>query len=155
MGKAEKKSHKFTDEELARVTQYFEILIEIDQEEKARFNRLEKDPKGFSMLGEGRNCSLCKQCVYKDGWFDKWGFKCLNCQNAIDKRIIPGSVCRDWENKKSITDFSLAMELGVDIHKIRKLIREGKIIGRRIPDGPYIILRKDNPGISDVLISLK
>ena len=154
MSKTEQEPYKFTDEELKRLTQYFELLIEIDQAERSRFRRLEHEPKGFSMPGEGRCCSLCKQCVYKDGWFDKWGFKCLNCQNAIDKRIIPGSVCRDWENKKAITDFSLAMELGVDIHKIRKLIREGKIIRRRIPNGPYIILRKDNLNLSNILAGL-
>jgi hypothetical protein len=97
------------------------------------------------MSGEGRNCSLCERGVYENGWFDKWGFKCLNCQNAVDKHKIPGSLCRDWDHKKSITDTALAMKLGVNVHKIRKLIREGKIIGRRIPNGPYIILRKDNP----------
>lgn len=142
------KQRKLTDEELKRLVQYFEILIEIDQSEKARFRRLEQEPKGFSMLGEGRSCSLCKQSNHHDGWFDKWGFKCLNCQNAIDKRIIPGSICRDWDNKKSIVDSALSMELGISINKIRKLIREGEIIGRKIPNGPYVILQKDNPKFS-------
>lgn len=154
MTKNEQKPHKFTDEELKRVVQYFEILIEIDQAEKARFRRLDQEPKGFSISGEGRSCSLCKQSIHNEGFFDKWGFKCLNCQNAIDKRIIPGSVCRDWENKKSIADTNLAMELGISIHKIRKLIRERKIIGRRIPSGPYIILQKDNPNLSNILADL-
>ncbi len=144
MTKNEQKTHKFTDEELKRLAQYFNILIEIDQAEKARFRRLEQEPKGFSMPGEGRSCSLCRQSIHNESFFDKWGFKCLNCQNAIDKRIIPGSVCKDWDNKKSITDAALAMELGISMHKIRKLIREGKIIGRKVPNGPYLILDKDN-----------
>lgn len=147
----ELKQRKLTDEELKRVAQYFEILIEIDQAEKARFRKLEQEPKGFSMPGEGRSCSLCRQSIHNEGWFDKWGFKCLKCQNAIDKRIIPGSVCRDWENKKSIADTTLAMELGISIHKIRKLIREGKIIGRKVPNGPYVILRKNNPNLKLIL----
>jgi len=148
------KQRKFTDEELKRVAQYFEILIEIDQAEKARFRRLEQEPKGFSLLGEGRSCSLCKQSIHNEGFFDKWGFKCLNCQNAVNKRIIPGSVCRDWDNEKHITDTTLAMELGISIHKIRKLIRERKIIGRRVPNGPYIILRKDNPSLRQILAKI-
>lgn len=155
MTKNEQKPHKFTDEELKRVVQYFEILIEIDQSEKARFRRLEQEPKGFSIPGEGRSCSLCKQSIHNEGWFDNWGFKCLNCQNTINKRIIPGSVCKDWDNKKSITDSALAMELGISIHKIRKLIREGKIIGRRVPNGPYIILRKDNKNLHKILIEIE
>lgn len=154
MTKNEQKTHKFTDEELKRVVQYFEILIEIDQAEKARFRRLEQEPKGFSILGEGRSCSLCKQSIHNEGFFDKWGFKCLNCQNAITKRIIPGSVCKDWDNKKSITDSTLAMELEINIREIRKLIREGKIIARRVPSGPYIILQKDNPNLSNILADL-
>lgn len=145
MTKNEQKPHKFTDEELKRLVQYFEILIEIDQAEKARFRRLEQEPKGFSLLGEGRSCSLCRQSIHNEGFFDKRGFKCLNCKNAVVKRIIPGSVCRDWDNKKSIIDTSLAIELGISVHKIRKFIHERKIIGRRIPNGPYIVLQKDNP----------
>ena len=151
MTKNEQKPHKFTDEELKRVAQYFEILIEIDQSEKARFRRLEQEPKGFSIPGEGRSCPLCRQSIHNEGFFDRWVFKCLNCQNAIDKRIIPGSVCKDWENKKSIADTALAMELEISIHKIRKLIREGKIIGRHIPNGPYMILMKDNPNLKNIL----
>jgi len=147
----ELKQRKLTDKELKRVAQYFEILIEIDQAEKARFRRLEQGPKGFSMPGEGRSCSLCRQSIHNEGFFDKWGFKCLNCQNAIDKRKIPDSVCRDWDNKKFITDTTLAMELSVSIQKIRKLIYERKIIGRRIPNGPYIILRKNNSDLKDII----
>jgi len=148
----EQKAHKFTDEEIKRLAQFFDILIEIDTKEKARFRRLEQEPKGYSMSGEGRNCSLCGRGVCEDGWFDKWGFKCLNCQNAIDKRRIPGSLCRDWEHERSITDTALAIELGINVQTIRKLIREDKIIGRKIPGGPYIILRKDNPDLKNVLV---
>jgi len=82
MTKNEQKPHKFTDEELKRVVQYFEILIEIDQAEKAKFRRLEQEPKGFSMPGEGRSCSLCRQSIHNEGWFDKWGFKCLKCKKS-------------------------------------------------------------------------
>lgn len=72
------------------LVQFFEVLIKIDQEELARKNRLNDEPKGFSMLGEGRNCSLCGDGVYGGyGWYDKWGFKCTNCQDAINKERYP------------------------------------------------------------------
>lgn len=136
-----------------RLVDYFNLLIEIDQREKARYAKLKKLPEGFPVDGEGRPCGLCFQPVYGDssGWFDKWGFKCSNCQDAIDKRKIPGSLCGDFEHKKSIPDTVLAMELGIKVGVIRKYIREGKITARRIPNGPYVILQKDNPSLIEIL----
>ena len=129
-----------------------DVLIQSEFEERQRKARLEKEPKGFAMAGEGRNCSLCKQTVYnKDGWYDKWGFKCPACQNAVSKRIVPGSLCRDHDNEKYITESSLAWKTDLHTQTIRKLIRQGKIKARQIPKGASIILRKDNPNISDIL----
>lgn len=131
---------------------FFEVLIEIEQKERARKRRLETESKGFSMSGKGRNCGLCGRGVYdEDGWYDKWGFKCMNCQKAVDKKQIPGSLCGDYDHKKCITDSSLSYKSGLHVQTIRKLIRHGKINARPIPQGPYTILRKDNPGILKVL----
>lgn len=45
-----------------------DILMQSEFEERQRKSRLEKEPKGFAMAGEGRNCSLCKRSVYgEDG----------------------------------------------------------------------------------------
>jgi len=134
------------------LVRYLKVLIEMDQADKERKHRLEAEPKGFSMPGNGRNCSLCRQGVYEDsGWYDKWGFKCMNCQKAVDKKQIPGSLCRDYKNEKCITDSDLSYKSKLHVQTIRKLIRQGKIKAREIPHGPYMILRKDNPNILDVL----
>ena len=156
MAKVEQKPHEFTEEERQRLVDFMDILIQIDQKEKARFARLKDEPNGFAMAGEGRDCGLCGMSVWDktDGWFDKWVFKCRNCQDAVNKRKIPGSLCGDWRHKKSIPDTTLAMKLGVSVHTIRKQIREGKIIGRKIPGGPYMILRKDNPNLQVETIAL-
>lgn len=69
----------------------------------------------------------------------------------MNKRKIPGSLCGDYDHKKSISDTDLAMKLGVKVTTIRKYIREGKIVGRRIPHGPFVILRKDNPNLRVIL----
>ncbi len=105
------------------------------------------------MAGEGRDCGLCGMSVWDkaDGWFDKWGFKCRNCQYAVNKRRVPASLCRDYKHEKAIPDTTLATKLGVKVHTLRKYIREGKVVGRRIPNGPYMILRKDNPNLSESL----
>lgn len=98
--------------------------------------RLKKEPKGFAMAGKGRSCSLCCRSVHEtDGWYDKWGFKCSNCQAAIDKKIIPGSLCGDWDHKKYMTDSTLSWKTGLHIQTIRKLIRKDKIRARQIPNG--------------------
>lgn len=134
------------------LVRFFEVLIEIDQKEQARKRRLETEPKGFAMPGKGRNCSFCGRSVYEeDGWYDKWGFKCLNCQKAVDKKQIPGSLCGDYDHKKCITDSDLSYKSKLHVQTIRKLIRQGKIKARPIPQGPYMILRKENPNILGVL----
>ena len=65
MAKKQKLEHKFTDEEIKRVAQYMDVLIQIDQQQKRLFARLNDEPKGFSLKGDGRNCSLCGSHVYR------------------------------------------------------------------------------------------
>ena len=152
MSENEHLKRKFTDDERRRLVDYFSLLIEIDQQEKACYTKLKDSPKGFPMDGEGRHCGLCFKSVYDTpGWFDKWGFKCINCQDAVNKRKIPGSLCGDYRHEKSIPDMLLASKLDVSIRTIRKKIKDDEIIGRRIPNGPYVILRKDNPTLSRTL----
>lgn len=129
-----------------------DILIQMGLKEEGFKKRLEKESKGFTLAGEGRNCSLCGNGVYEgDGWYDKWGFKCINCQKAVDRKQIPGSLCGDYDNKKCITDSSLSYKSGLHVQTIRKLIRRGEIKARPIPNGPNMILRKDNPDILKVI----
>jgi hypothetical protein len=155
MTQPKQKMREFTDAERDNLVRFVEILIEIDQEEKRRQRRLIDEPKGFAMEAEGRSCSLCRHGLYGElkGWYDKWGFKCMNCQDAINKRKIPGSLCKDWKNEKCITDSELSYKTGLHIQTIRKLIRQGEIKARRIPNGPYLILRKDDPNLSEILTS--
>jgi hypothetical protein len=75
----------------------------------------------------------------------------MNCQDAINKRKIPGSLCKDWKNEKYITDSELSYKTGLHIQTIRKLIRQGEIKARRIPNGPFLILHKNNPDLLMVI----
>lgn len=131
---------------------FFDVLIEMDMAQRALKKRLETEPKGYVLEGKGRNCSLCGRGVYEgDGWYDKWGFKCMNCQQAADKKKIPGSLCGDYDHKKCITDSALSDKSNLHVQTIRKLIRNGKIKAREIPNGPYVILRKENANLLDVI----
>lgn len=128
------------------------ILIDAEQEELKRKRRLETEPMGYSMPGDGRGCSLCQQMVYgADGWYDKWGFKCMNCQDAVNKKKIPGSLCGDYDHKKYVTDSTLAYKSGLHVQTIRKLIRRRDIKARQIPKGPFLILQKDNPNLAGTI----
>ena len=154
---SEKEGHKYKNREEARdaaqnLVNLVDLLVEMDMKERANKQRLEKEPKGYSMEGKGRSCSLCQRSVYEsNGWYDKWGFKCMNCQDAVNKKKIPGSLCGDWKNEKYVTDSTLSFKSGLHVQTIRKLIRNGKIKARQIPNGPNLILRKDNPKLLDII----
>ncbi len=146
------KTRAEAEESASNLVQFVDLLIEMDMQQKALKNRLKDEPKGFSMAGEGRNCSLCGHGIYEgDGWYDKWGFKCLNCQDAVNKKKIPGSLCGDYDHKKCITDSALSYRFDLHVQTIRKLIRRGDIKARQIPNGPYLILKKDNPNLKVIL----
>lgn len=139
-------------ESMHNLVSFVDLLLEMDMAQKALKKRLETEPKGFSLEGKRRNCSLCGHGIYQgDGWYDKWGFKCMNCQDAVNKKKIPGSLCGDYDHKESIPDTILAMKSGIHYKTIRKLIRNGSIKARPIPNGPFMILRKDNPNLRAVL----
>lgn len=156
MSDNEQLKREFTNDERRRLVDYFSLLIEIDQQEKARYAKLKDSPQGYPMDGEGHQCGLCFKPIHGDtsGWFDKWGFKCSNCQDAVNRRKIPGSLCGDYSHEKSIPDTVLASKLNISVWTVRMKIKGGEISGRRIPGGPYIILRKDNPTLAKVLSSL-
>lgn len=135
---------------------FFDVLIKMDQEEQIRQRRLEDEPEGFPLEGDGRNCPLCgRHYEGEDLWYDKWGFKCLDCQEALRKKIVPGYVFKDYRNEKHITDSKLARVSDLHIRTVRKLIQRGDIKARKLPHGLYLILKRDNPNITNVLADTK
>lgn len=75
----------------------------------------------------------------------------MACQDAVNKKIIPGSLCGDWHHEKCISAQMLAYKTNLHPQTIRKLIRHGEIIARQIPNGACMILYKDNPNLETVL----
>lgn len=130
---------------------FVDLLVQMGMEHDGWDKRLEKEPKGFALPSEGRSCSLCHKMVFGEVWYDKWGMKCMNCHEAFKKKIIPGYVFKDRDNEKHITDSRLADISGLHIQTIRKLIRQGKIKARKVPGGPVVILRKENPNIQNIM----
>lgn len=131
----EKISDAEATDQATRLVQFFEVLIEIDQKEQQRLKRLEKEPKGFHLdEHEGvYTCLVChRQVSGQDTWWDKWGTKCLDCQRNIDEGVVPSEICKDRDLLIQSWDFR--DKLGLHPSTVRKLRREGKIIGRDLLD---------------------
>ena len=125
-----------------------EILWELYLKDKERQKKLEQFPKGFHLDADGHSCSICSNSMPKEqSWYDKWGMKCLTCQKAIDRKIIPGSAAKDKDSWYSVYDLESSFKLKSTT--ITKFIRQGILKARIIP-GPSgrphakIFLIKDN-----------
>ena len=111
---------------------FFEVLYEVSKQEYLRKQRLKKKPKGFH-LEEGKhfNCLVCSDTISgTQGWWDLGGAKCLNCQRAVDKKIIPkmlGSKRESW-----YSNWELKNKFGIHPSSVGKLVREGRLKSRNI-----------------------
>ncbi len=132
-----------------RLVDFFGLLHEMYISDERKKNRLKKEPKGFPIdEGSTYNCCICYRSVTgEEGWYDKYGNKCLDCQRALDKKVIPGYICKDRDS------FYLTWELKdkFDIHPAtaKKMIREGKLKARIIKNKhdkvhEYIFIKKEN-----------
>lgn len=108
------------------LVRFVDLMIQIDQEHRGWERRLEKEPKGFSLPSNGRTCSLCKTNVRGEVWYDKWGLKCLDCQSALHKKIIPGYVFKDRDNNRHITASQLSSRFGLHSQTIKKTCKRSE-----------------------------
>ena len=141
-------------EAIDNLVAYAELAYEVAKEEYRLQQRLKDEPKGFIFTGEGRTCPLCCRNVMGDMWYDKMGQKCLNCQEAYKKKIIPGYVFNDSNNDRHIDASTLSWKYGLKLPTIRKLIRQGELKPRIGPNGPMIFLRSENPNLPAIISNL-
>lgn len=130
---------------------YVELTVELAREHLGWKKRLEKEPKGFAIKSKGRSCCLCHTSVMGEVWYDKWGMKCMTCQTALDKKIIPGYVFKDSDNNRHITVSELHSRYGLHPQTIKKLMRLNELKPRIIPDGVILFLRSENPTLPDII----
>lgn len=134
---------------------YVKLTYDMAREHHGWEKRLKDEPKGFWLDSEGRTCYVCHTNVHGQIWFDKWGLKCANCQQAFEKKIFPGYVLKDRDNNNHITDSQLACKFGMHHQTIKKLVREGHIKPRAIPNGPMIFLKSENPDLGLIIDEYK
>jgi len=121
------------------------LVFDIYQWQKSMDKRLEQQPEGFSFASEGRMCSVCLGGTSGELWYDKLGIRCLDCQQAYVKKIIPGYVIKDHENRRYITGMRLSINTGLRSQQLKKLIKSGELKARII----------EHSGTSDTMIFLK
>lgn len=138
-----------------RLMSAYELLFDLAMEQVQWDKRLKKEPKGFAIPSEGRTCSLCKHNIQGEVWYDKWGMKCMDCQNAFNKKIVPGYVFKDSNNEKHITASQLSWKFGLRSQTINKLVRNGDLKARVIKSKTHkdtlVFLRGENPELPDVI----
>jgi hypothetical protein len=126
----------------------YDVLLKLHWEEEKWKKRLETEPKGFALTGNGRNCAICKRSTTEStNWYDKWGIKCTTCQRAIRKRQISGSIAKTDENRYS--PYELEDRFGLKRADQKKWVKEGLLKARIVYDEKdrpyyYIFLIKDN-----------
>ncbi len=125
------------------------IIVNISIEQCEWENKLTKIPQGFH-IDRGATCMICG--VTKQGnelWYDKYGLKCMICQDAIDQKVIPGVSIKN--NNNWYSNIEMAIYFGIKATQIRKLTKGNHLKSRNIltKDGKVhfqIFLIKDNKG---------
>lgn len=136
---------------------FVELSLDMAREEVARQHRLKENPNGFAFKSQSRTCVLCGHSTEydEDMWYDKWGMKCLDCQEALNKKVIPGYVFKDSKNEKHITASSLSWKFKMSHPTIKKLVHDGQLKARVIKGHKYgdtlVFLRKENPNLKSVV----
>lgn len=128
-----------------------EICSDSWKEDCRRKQELKESPKGFQLDGVGYTCAICHNGTRAgENWYDKWGIKCLTCQKAIDKKIIPGSCAKNensWYSK-----YDLESRFNINHHTLKKFLKLGYLRARLVRSDSgkvhaYLFLIKDNKDI--------
>lgn len=143
---------KSTDEEAKKnidsIKVFARIIADTVIEKVRRKKLLETSPAGFHFDKTGYSCMICGSGASgENSWNDKLGLKCMTCQKAIDKRIIPGTVATKKESWYSKTE--LEIYFNIKRFLLNKYIKQGLLKDRIILNAEkkqhlQLFLIKDN-----------
>ncbi len=119
-------------EEARSLLGFVQIIYDSCKEDCIRKHKLKDHPKGFHLDDEKTySCLICRENISNEQtWWDESGIKCLHCQKALDKKIIPKSVCKDTKSWYSKREFDYYFK--IKSPTIRKFIRQEKLKPRVI-----------------------
>lgn len=133
-----------------RLVGLFRVLLEADREERQKKARLKAEPDGFP--AECYTCPLCDQMVAPaQGWYDRWGVKCANCQRAVASGAVPGFAVGRHDSRYITWD--LKSRFGIHHATAHKLVRQGKLVARPITNEAgrtveLVFLKKENMALA-------
>lgn len=109
---------------------YVKLIMELAEKDEARKRRLIDEPKGFHLDGDF-SCAICGHSASgENSWYDKHGIKCMTCQKAISKKVLPGSVA---SNKGSwYSSYDLESRFNMNRHIVKKYVKAGILKARTI-----------------------
>lgn len=124
-----------------------ELSLKTAQKEFDLQKKLKKSPKGFH-LDERVTCLICGSiCEGGNTWFDKYGLKCAICQQAINSKIIPGSIALKKDSWYSKFELEMYFNIGkADLNRFIKtrVLQPRIILGKSKKPHFYLFLLKDN-----------
>lgn len=117
-----------TDKEVEEVAQFMRSLshIALDQylEESRREEKLHLFPDGYSFDKDGFSCGICGlPAPINKSWYDKYGLKCEECQQAVNNGIIPGEITAQPDLYYSDQDLNRYFNL--DDKAVNRWIKKG------------------------------
>lgn len=145
---------KFTWEETSEaywgLKKIVDIAMHIAPIEFKKQELLKEFPKGFH-LEEGGSCVICGSHVAKKmSWYDKYGLKCINCQKAINEKIIPVSIIKNSDTWYSRYELATYFNLkGADLNKCIKqsFLQVRTILNEKNKIHFQVFLIKDNKNV--------
>jgi len=132
---------------------FFDALRRIAEKEVEMEKRLKKEPAGFHIINDIYNCSICGRAITgEESWYDRWGAKCLLCQEAVDDGSVPGFVCKEKDSWYSM--WALKNKFDIKHQTAGKLVRQGILKARIVltQNGSpyeYVFLKKENLHLID------
>lgn len=123
------------------------LVLEMYKWESAMAKKLIHHPSGFEISGEGRQCVLCLG-TDSSMWYDKFGIKCLDCERALNAKIVPKYTINGSKESAYFTGSFLISNMGYSKKELKSKVLKGSLKARVIKhntrDNTYIFLKKEN-----------
>ena len=123
--------------------QLAEILLDQIIRDHKRNKRLEKSPEGYFMDDETGvySCFICSRNFdAKDIWYDKYGYKCRDCQDNVINKVISKTLSKKKDSWCS--DWQVSQILNLHPSTREKLIRNGDLTAIELKDSKGAVYQR-------------
>lgn len=123
--------------EYHNLVRYARMDAEFIATERIRTRRLKNEPDGFYLNdgGRGYNCGICRRSHDgEDIWWRPDGLRCRDCWRNIQEGVIPVlDLDKEWWEEEHFDKYDVEKR-GIKPSSIKKLRREGVLVGRDLKD---------------------